>query len=105
MSGEKFNLAAVMSHYGIPFKQSSGWRKAQCPSMHHDDKDPSASINLTSGVWVCHGCGRQGDALDLIMERDNVDFQDAQRKAQSITHQDLRHMGGDKGSTDDFLSF
>lgn len=105
MSGDKYDLASVMAHYGIPHKQASGWRKAQCPSMHHDDKDPSASINLTSGVWVCHGCGRQGDALDLIMERDNVDFQDAKRKAESITHQTGITLGRGKGQSDDFLSF
>lgn len=102
---EKFDLASVLDHYGIGYRKASGWRKNCCPSMHHEDKDPSASINLDAGHWVCHGCGARGDAIDIIMERENIGFSDAVKKAEAITHQTGIHMGKGKGSHDSFLSF
>lgn len=35
------------------------------PEHHADgDRHPSASVNLKSGAWICHGCGARGGAYD-----------------------------------------
>lgn len=43
------------------------------------DRDPSCSVNLTSGAWNCHGCGAAGGAYDAALalglsERSGVDL-------------------------------
>ena len=35
------------------------------PIAHrHGDRNPSCSVNLTTGAWNCHGCGAKGGAFD-----------------------------------------
>ena len=42
------------------------WASARCP--FHDDRNPSLSINITHGGFVCHACGASGrDVLDFHM--------------------------------------
>jgi len=40
-----------------------------CPHPDHDDHNPSASINVSKGVWVCYSCGRSGTIEKLLGER------------------------------------
>jgi len=38
------------------------------PDAHRrGDRDPSVSVNLTSGAWNCHGCGASGGAFDAAL--------------------------------------
>lgn len=39
----------------------------KCPIPSHEDKKPSASLNLTDNVWVCYTCGVGGSQVDLLM--------------------------------------
>jgi hypothetical protein len=34
---------------------------------HHGDRHPSASVDLISGAWLCHGCGAHGGAYDAAL--------------------------------------
>lgn len=34
------------------------WRSFTCPV--HDDKNPSARVNTTTGAWICMSCGAKG---------------------------------------------
>ncbi len=38
----------------------------KCP--FHDDQKPSLSINLDTGQFYCHGCGKNGDIVNFEME-------------------------------------
>jgi DNA primase len=60
-------------------KGSSYW--AHCP-FHPGDSDPSFKIDQKNGVWVwyCHGCGKNGNVIDFVMQRDGLDFAQALRK-------------------------
>lgn len=41
-----------------------GWQKTLC--VLHDERQPSATVNLEAGKWSCFaGCGH-GDVYDLI---------------------------------------
>ncbi len=48
-----------------PGKLVHGEEMISCPFHDHPDKNPSASINLTTEKWHCHGCAQGGDKYDL----------------------------------------
>jgi hypothetical protein len=39
--------------------------KISCPIPGHEDRDPSAWINLDKQTWFCGGCQQGGDAYDI----------------------------------------
>jgi hypothetical protein len=41
-------------------------QKIRCPCMGHEDANPSASMNLSKGVWSCPVCGCGGDAFAAV---------------------------------------
>jgi len=43
-----------------------------CP--FHNEKTPSCKINKKNNRWHCFGCGRDGDAIDFVMELEGLDF-------------------------------
>ena len=46
-----------------------------CP--FHDDHSPSFSVNLDTGLWVCHaGCGG-GNVIDFVMKHKRMSFYEA----------------------------
>ena len=52
---------------------ASGEAPARCfaapDAYRHDDRHPSASVNLISGAWYCHACGAHGGAYDAALLR------------------------------------
>lgn len=52
-----------------------GWASIEAParcfaspeSHNHDDRSPSTSVNLESGLWCCHRCGAGGRAYDAAI--------------------------------------
>ena len=49
-----------------------GWAKARC--CLHEDRSPSAAINQDEDKYKCFVCNVSGDAIDLIMRHDDIDF-------------------------------
>jgi len=48
--------------------------KAMC-FMGHDKASPSLSFSRLHNTWRCFGaCGKNGDAITLVMEKDGLDF-------------------------------
>jgi DNA primase len=43
-----------------------------CP--FHKERTPSFRVNDSKGTYYCFGCGRSGDHIRFIMERENVGF-------------------------------
>src|SRR5690348_15503524 len=43
--------------------QRSGSNQASARCPFHDDRKPSLSLNLETGLWNCHGCGKHGDLV------------------------------------------
>lgn len=52
--------------------------QARCP--FHDDKTPSFSASTEEPVFYCHGCGRGGDWIDYLREKDGLPFREALEK-------------------------
>ncbi|CAB1063451.1 DNA primase, phage associated [Olavius sp. associated proteobacterium Delta 1] len=49
-----------------------------CP--FHDDTNPSLSVNPSTNLWQCFGCGAGGDVIRFVKLFDNVPFPDAVNK-------------------------
>lgn len=49
--------------------------KALCP--FHEDTEPSLSVNLKSGKFLCFGCGEKGDIFTFYQKRHDCDFKGA----------------------------
>lgn len=67
-------VRAFYGHLGITLLRATGSEApARCfasPDAHRrDDRDPSVSVNLKSGAWLCHGCGARGGAYDAALLR------------------------------------
>jgi len=56
---------------------SDGWAPAQC--LFHDDAHASASVNLNTGAFRCHGCGEHGDLVAVHMKLTGLEFKPAVR--------------------------
>lgn len=72
----KLDMLAVFEKYVGPLKKLNDKEyRFRCP--FHDDTNPSANVNVETGVWFCHGCQATGAVYDMVMRRDNVKFREA----------------------------
>jgi DNA primase len=82
------SVVVVLEHYGafvsVP---DTGWRALRCP--FHDDRTASASVNIELNGFRCHACGISGDAIKLIMDRENVGFEAACEFARQVLGQSV----------------
>ncbi|MFI0985001.1 CHC2 zinc finger domain-containing protein [Streptomyces exfoliatus] len=78
----KPELEAVLDHYEVAHGAHRASGMASCP--FHDDRTPSFSWNTDRQLWKCHSCGRGGDSLTLIMEKEGIDFAGARALAASL---------------------
>lgn len=60
---------------------ANGEWSMHCP--YHGDSKRSASINVNTEEWFCHGCNASGEARLLIKDRANWDLQDYQHETKS----------------------
>src|SRR6056297_4094958 len=56
-------------------RQANDEWKVRCP--FHEDKTPSMSINMSTGMFNCFGCGKKGSAFDFYMAKHGVSFPEA----------------------------
>lgn len=78
-------LDRVLTHYFTakgsptqvvaPVVREDRWDKSRCP--FHQDNRPSASVNWGKSRFKCHACDIGGDAIDLVMEQENLQFREA----------------------------
>ena len=56
----------------VRLQQSGRYLKGLCP--FHEEKTPSFFVFPERGTWRCFGCGRGGDVISFVMERDRAPF-------------------------------
>jgi hypothetical protein len=60
-------LRSYLERKGASLPAGSGWRQMRCfntAAHSRGDRNPSASVNLTTGRYKCHACGLNGDVYD-----------------------------------------
>jgi len=68
------DIVDVIQSY-IPLKKMGRDFKACCP--FHNEKTPSFVVNQQRQWYHCFGCGKHGNVVSFVMERENVDFPNA----------------------------
>ncbi len=72
---ERVNLAALVERdLGSPVRHEGRWLNWRCP-FHADGKTPS--LGVANNRWKCFGCGKSGDAIDWLREREGLSFREA----------------------------
>ena len=59
----------------VRLQQSGRYLKGLCP--FHEEKTPSFFVFPERGTWRCFGCGRGGDVISFVMEREQASFIEA----------------------------
>ena len=72
------SILEVADRLLIRYRGTTGnYRQCQC--FMHDDKHPSMWFKLSTNTWHCAVCGKGGDAIRLVMEHENLRFDEAVR--------------------------
>lgn len=60
----RVDIFDVARRLGIEIKRIQG----RCPYPDHVDENPSFTLYRDSQSWICYGCGRSGDATNLMRD-------------------------------------
>ncbi len=83
------DIVAVVEYYGGEVNTTrAGWTKIRCP--FHDDRMPSATINVAEGVFKCWAGCVAGDGFAVVMWREGLDFPSSQRFIQDTIGASVR---------------
>jgi DNA primase len=70
------NAVEVVEDY-VQLKKRGSNYIGLCP--FHDEKTPSFAVSPTKNIFKCFGCGRGGNAVQFIMEHEQMSFPEAIR--------------------------
>ena len=67
------SIADVLTALGVDVRRDTGSEVIGCCPVHEKrtgkaDRSPSWSINIGSGLWICHSCGARGNLPQLVAE-------------------------------------
>lgn len=81
MSDDKGELLRkFLEERGVHVPYGMGWRKVRCINTEahsHGDRNPSASVNLSTGYYRCFACDLAGDAIDLLQTLESLTYKQA----------------------------
>jgi DNA primase len=94
----------------VSLKRSGANLKSCCPL--HNEKTPSFFVRPSAQTFHCYGCGKNGDVIQFVIERDELSFMEAlcflAKKAnvelpvRSISEDDLNKTKGENQIKNDF---
>ena len=73
---EATNIVDVVSEF-VTLRKAGINYKGLCP--FHDDKTPSFMVSPTKGICHCFACGKGGNAINFLMEHEQITYPDALR--------------------------
>ena len=74
-------IAVIVSFYGGEVKEG---RSASVKCCIHDDSRRSAVMNTYDNLYYCHTCGKGGSSVNVVMEKENLEYKDAIERAVEI---------------------
>jgi len=66
----------VLHFYGVSTRRASGELSFMCP--FHPDGSYSASMNINTGLWICHSCGERGNIYQFIAKQEGTSIAQAE---------------------------
>lgn len=85
------HIRQIVEATGTRLEKSGTRYRACCPL--HEEKTPSFYVNESKGFWKCFGCGKGGDALAFLNERERLDFPGAVVRAAEILRIPVEYNG------------
>ena len=79
------DLVGLIQSRGIPLKKNGKGYVGLCP--FHEDTNPSLSVNTSTNLWQCFGCGKAGDVISFVELFDKVDFKEAVKLLSAVSVQ------------------
>ena len=79
---EEVPIVQVLANYGYMVDPAGEGREQQFScDLHGDGRDtkPSARVYPVSASYYCFACGRSRDAIELVREKEGIEFWDAVR--------------------------
>ena len=70
------NIEEVVGDF-VTLKKRGVNLMACCP--FHGEKTPSFSVSVAKGIYKCFGCGKAGNAVNFIMEHEQMTYVEALR--------------------------
>lgn len=70
----KHNLSDIIRRH-TDLKKRGREQAGLCP--FHNERTPSFEVSDSKGLYYCHGCGKTGDAITFLMEREGMNFRQA----------------------------
>ena len=74
-------VAVIVSYYGGEVREG---KSASVKCCIHDDSRRSAVMNTYDNLYYCHTCGKGGSSVAIVMEKENLEFKDAVKRAVEI---------------------
>lgn len=68
------NIVDIVGDY-VTLKRKGANYQACCP--FHQEKTPSFVVSPARGIYKCFGCGKAGNAVNFVMESENVSYPEA----------------------------
>ena len=81
------NIVDVVSDFVSLRKRGTSY-KGLCP--FHDDRTPSFSVSPAKGVYKCFACGKAGNAVNFIMEHEQMTYPEALRWLANKYHIEIK---------------
>jgi DNA primase len=96
-------VSEVLDNYGIRYRNTSGNNRVNCPLPDHEDQTASFSINVSNGLWKCHGCDQKGNLITLIALIEGIPIAKARQRANEILGDGYTEVSGSDGGTLSYL--
>ena len=68
------DIVDIISDY-VTLKRKGVNYQACCP--FHQEKTPSFVVSPSRGIYKCFGCGKGGNAINFVMESENISYPEA----------------------------
>lgn len=74
---EAARIEDVVRSYGVDLHRAGSVLKGLCP--FHDEKTPSFVVSPAKGIFKCFGCGKGGNAIIFVREKEQCSYGEALR--------------------------
>jgi len=76
------SIKDIVNNYGGEVREG---KAASVKCLMHSDSRRSAVMNTYDNLYFCHTCGKGGNAVNVVMVMENLEFKDALKRALEIT--------------------